>query len=96
MPNTFFMLIIRSIYIYIFLTINRKNYLCCNLNSKCRYLQGARFFSDSNLEVDSVDDQPISDAAVVKNKTNPTDTTFRARFIGQGYKQVTPTTNLVF
>ncbi|XP_022719926.1 uncharacterized protein LOC111277775 [Durio zibethinus] len=59
-----------------------------------RYLQGARISSDSNLDVDSVvsidDDQPISDVAVVKNKTDSTSisTTFRARFVGQGYKQV--------
>ncbi|XVF56712.1 hypothetical protein PTKIN_Ptkin06aG0142200 [Pterospermum kingtungense] len=59
-----------------------------------RYIQGARIFSDSNLDVDSVvgidDDQPISHVAVVKTKTDPTpvSTTFRARFVGQGYKQV--------
>ncbi|XWS42792.1 hypothetical protein CRYUN_Cryun16bG0044800 [Craigia yunnanensis] len=55
---------------------------------------GAQFFSDSNVDVDSVvgidDDQPISDVAVLKNKTDSTSvsSTFRARFVGQGYKQV--------
>ncbi|XWS58631.1 hypothetical protein CRYUN_Cryun08bG0051400 [Craigia yunnanensis] len=59
-----------------------------------RYLQGARFFSDSNLDVDSMvgidDDQPILDVAIVKNKTDSTSVspTFRALFVGQGYKQV--------
>ncbi|OMO85826.1 hypothetical protein COLO4_21417 [Corchorus olitorius] len=53
-----------------------------------RYLQGARLFNDSNVSVDSAvsmdDDQPISDVAVAKSKT---DSSFRARFVGQGYKQ---------
>ncbi|KAK6243638.1 hypothetical protein QUC31_010047 [Theobroma cacao] len=59
-----------------------------------RYLQGARLVSDSKLDADSVvsidPDQPISDVAVVKNKTDSTSvsTAFRARFVGQGYKQV--------
>ncbi|XVF30638.1 hypothetical protein REPUB_Repub16aG0075700 [Reevesia pubescens] len=58
-----------------------------------RYLQGSRFFNDSKIDVDSVvsidDEQPISDV-VVKNKTDSTSvsTTFRARFVGQGYRQV--------
>ncbi|XVE90319.1 hypothetical protein DITRI_Ditri20bG0068000 [Diplodiscus trichospermus] len=58
-----------------------------------RYLQGAPLFNDSKMDVDSVitiDDQPISDVAVVKNKTDSTSVsiTFRTRFVGQGYKQV--------
>ncbi|XP_021283482.1 uncharacterized protein LOC110415992 isoform X1 [Herrania umbratica] len=59
-----------------------------------RYLQGARLVSDSELDADSVVSidpaQPISDVAVVKNKTDSTSvsTIFRARFVGQGYKQV--------
>ncbi|MBA0561167.1 hypothetical protein Golob_018016 [Gossypium lobatum] len=59
-----------------------------------RYLQGARFVNDSKVAVESMatidDDQQVSDVAVVKNKTDstPVSTTFQARFVGQGYKQV--------
>ncbi|MBA0742243.1 hypothetical protein Gogos_015320 [Gossypium gossypioides] len=58
-----------------------------------RYLQGARFVNDSKVAVESmatIDDDQASDVAVVKNKTDstPVSTTFQARFVGQGYKQV--------
>ncbi|GAV65308.1 PGAP1 domain-containing protein [Cephalotus follicularis] len=60
-----------------------------------RYVQGARFFGNvPNLEVDSLvtfeNGQPISEAAIVSSKTNstPVTTPLRARFVGQGYKQV--------
>lgn len=59
-----------------------------------RYIQGARFFGNSNVDVDSTvaidTDQPISEVATVDNKTisTATSTTFRARIVGQGYKQV--------
>lgn len=61
---------------------------------KCRYIQGAQFFGSSNvndddaaLPTDSV--QPISNAAIMNNLSTPTSTTtFRARIVGQGYKQV--------
>ncbi|XP_031276157.1 uncharacterized protein LOC116134617 isoform X1 [Pistacia vera] len=59
-----------------------------------RYIQGARFFGNSNVDIDSVvaidTEQPISEVAVMNNETNSTSvsTAFRARFIGQGYKQV--------
>ncbi|ESR50580.1 hypothetical protein CICLE_v10032190mg [Citrus x clementina] len=58
-----------------------------------RYIQGARFFGNSNVDVDSTvaidTDQPISEVATVDNKTisTATSTTFRARIVGQGYKQ---------
>lgn len=61
----------------------------------CRYIQGARFFGNSYVDVDSVvpvnSDQPISEVAVMNNETNSTSvsTAFRARLVGQGYKQVT-------
>lgn len=59
-----------------------------------RYIQGARFFGNSNVDIDSVvatdNDQIVSDVAIMNNKTNstPVATTLRARFVGQGYKQV--------
>ncbi|XP_044483079.1 uncharacterized protein LOC123209250 isoform X2 [Mangifera indica] len=58
-----------------------------------RYIQGARFFGNSYVDVDSVvpvnSDQPISEVAVMNNETNSTSvsTAFRARLVGQGYKQ---------
>ncbi|KAJ0078880.1 hypothetical protein Patl1_23612 [Pistacia atlantica] len=58
------------------------------------YIQGARFFGNSNVDIDSVvaidTEQPISEVAVMNNETNSTSvsTAFRARFVGQGYKQV--------
>lgn len=60
----------------------------------CRYIQGARFFGNSNVEVNSVvpldSDQPTAEAVLVNDMTNSTtiETNFRARFVGQGYKQV--------
>ncbi|KAK1581987.1 hypothetical protein Q3G72_010789 [Acer saccharum] len=58
-----------------------------------RYIHGVRFFGNSNVDVDPVvaidTHQPTSEVTIVNNKTNPTSiSTFRARLIGQGYKQV--------
>ncbi|KAK4853086.1 hypothetical protein QYF36_003598 [Acer negundo] len=55
-----------------------------------RYIRGARFFGNSNVDVDPVVaidiGQPTFEVAIVKNKTNPTSiSTFRARLVGQGY-----------
>ncbi|KAJ4721399.1 GPI inositol-deacylase PGAP1-like protein [Melia azedarach] len=55
-----------------------------------RYIQGARLFGNSNVDVDSaLAIEPISEVAIV-NETHSTSTptTFRARIVGQGYKQV--------
>ncbi|KAK2638444.1 hypothetical protein Ddye_026239, partial [Dipteronia dyeriana] len=65
----------------------------CIAGSICRYIKGARFFGNSNVDIDPVvaidNDQPTSAVATVNNKTNPTSiSTFRARLVGQGYKQV--------
>ncbi|KAJ9680109.1 hypothetical protein PVL29_019406 [Vitis rotundifolia] len=59
-----------------------------------RYIQGARLFGNSNVNANAAvpieDDLQISEVAVVKdmNNSTPNSPTFRARFIGQGYKQV--------
>ncbi|XP_048225579.1 uncharacterized protein LOC8282028 isoform X2 [Ricinus communis] len=56
-----------------------------------RYIQGARFVGSSTAQVNSViaSDQPTAEAALVNETSNSTSmaTTFRARFVGQGYKQ---------
>ncbi|KAH9771101.1 alpha/beta-Hydrolases superfamily protein [Citrus sinensis] len=68
--------------------------LLLTLGTPHLYIQGARFFGNSNVDVDSTvaidTDQPISEVATVDNKTisTATSTTFRARIVGQGYKQV--------
>ena len=58
----------------------------------CRYIQGARFFDDSNANSSSAVhvDQTDSEVAVVNaTSTSASDSaSLRARFIGQGYKQV--------
>ncbi|RVW63421.1 hypothetical protein CK203_055908 [Vitis vinifera] len=60
----------------------------------CRYIQGARLFGNSNVNANAAvpieDDLQISEVAVVKdmNNSTPNSPTLRARFIGQGYKQV--------
>lgn len=59
-----------------------------------RYIQGARLFDDSNVNPGSgvhVDiEEPKSEVAVLNatSTSTPVSPTFRARFIGQGYKQV--------
>ncbi|CAL5380777.1 unnamed protein product [Camellia sinensis] len=59
-----------------------------------RYIQGARFFDDSDVNSSStfhIDiDQPESKLAIVNatSTSAPVSPTFRTRFIGQGYKQV--------
>ncbi|KAJ4953524.1 hypothetical protein NE237_030356 [Protea cynaroides] len=59
-----------------------------------RYIQGARFFGNSNLSSDPIvnieNDEPMSEVAVISNsnKSATVATSMRARFIGQGYKQV--------
>ncbi|KAM7274182.1 hypothetical protein ACFE04_028846 [Oxalis oulophora] len=53
-----------------------------------RYVQGARLFDNQNADVSPVvtseDDQPV--VAILNADSNTP--TFRARFVGQGYKQV--------
>ncbi|KAK6919827.1 GPI inositol-deacylase PGAP1-like [Dillenia turbinata] len=59
-----------------------------------RYIQGARFLGNSILSVDSTinieNNQSVAEVAVVGDASMSTFNapTFRARFIGQGYKQV--------
>lgn len=59
-----------------------------------RYIQGARFFGNSNIgsssSVPVTIDLPISEAGIVTdtNASTSNASTFRARFVGQGYKQV--------
>ncbi|GMP42126.1 hypothetical protein CsSME_00011965 [Camellia sinensis var. sinensis] len=58
------------------------------------YIQGARFFDDSDVNSSSTFhieiDQPESELAIVNatSTSAPVSPTFRTRFIGQGYKQV--------
>lgn len=64
----------------------------------CRYIQGARLFGNSNETIDSAlpieGVEPSSDVALINDATvstptsTTTTTTLRARFVGQGYKQV--------
>ncbi|KAA8520327.1 hypothetical protein F0562_014583 [Nyssa sinensis] len=59
-----------------------------------RYIQGARFFGNSNMDSNSAVpinvEQPVSEVAIIKDASASASiaTTLRARFIGQGYKQV--------
>ncbi|BFG21333.1 hypothetical protein CerSpe_076070 [Prunus speciosa] len=59
-----------------------------------RYLQGARLFGNSNESIDSAlpiaSIEPSSEVAVINDMSTSTSTTttLRARFVGQGYKQV--------
>ncbi|XP_028751249.1 uncharacterized protein LOC114711064 [Neltuma alba] len=59
-----------------------------------RYIEGAQFFDQSNAKIESVvpinGSQPAPEAAVMSASSNspPINTTFRTRFVGQGYKQV--------
>ncbi|KAJ4829085.1 hypothetical protein Tsubulata_050231 [Turnera subulata] len=59
-----------------------------------RYLQGAPFFGKSDVEINSMvptdSSQPSAEAVLVNDMSNsvPISKGFRARFVGQGYKQV--------
>ncbi|OVA13097.1 GPI inositol-deacylase PGAP1-like [Macleaya cordata] len=59
-----------------------------------RYIQGARFFTNSNVDSNSTvplrNDQAMSEVAATNNMNKSTSvaTTTRARIVGQGYKQV--------
>lgn len=60
----------------------------------CRYIQGAQLFRNSTVEVESTvpigSAQSISEDAIMNDLSTPTSNTatLRARFVGQGYKQV--------
>ncbi|KAF7845075.1 GPI inositol-deacylase PGAP1-like protein [Senna tora] len=60
----------------------------------CRYIEGARFFGQSNPEIESAvpinGSQPFPEAAIMNASSTsaPVTATFRTRFVGQGYKQV--------
>ncbi|KAK1386393.1 hypothetical protein POM88_024128 [Heracleum sosnowskyi] len=61
----------------------------------CRYIQGARFFGTEDTNSLSTVPVPVQQPAsevIIENGTSLTATssgaTFRARFVGQGYKQV--------
>ena len=64
--------------------------------AKCRYIQGARLFGDSDantiLAAASISsNQPTPELAITNDSSNSTDlmaTSLRSRFVGQGYKQV--------
>lgn len=49
-----------------------------------RYIKGARLFGNSNQLVS----QPAAANAIINTSAAPNTTTLRARFVGQGYKQV--------
>ncbi|XP_042507594.1 uncharacterized protein LOC122083770 [Macadamia integrifolia] len=59
-----------------------------------RYIQGARFFDNSNLSSDPAvtieNDAPMTEVAAIGNSNKSATTTngMRARIVGQGYKQV--------
>ncbi|KAL2346017.1 hypothetical protein Fmac_000017 [Flemingia macrophylla] len=57
-----------------------------------RYIKGARFFGNSDPTIEAVvptdSSQLVSDPAIINTATSPSNTTLRARFVGQGYKQV--------
>ncbi|TKY75526.1 hypothetical protein E2542_SST04294 [Spatholobus suberectus] len=58
-----------------------------------RYIKGARLFGNSNPDIEAVvptdSSQLVSEAAIVSTAiTSLPNTTLRARFVGQGYKQV--------
>ncbi|KAF6158855.1 hypothetical protein GIB67_012498 [Kingdonia uniflora] len=55
-----------------------------------RYIQGERFFGNSNSLVPIDSEQPVTEVAVMNNtnQSRSVSTVARARFIGQGYKQV--------
>ncbi|XP_051146474.1 uncharacterized protein LOC127262032 [Andrographis paniculata] len=52
-----------------------------------RYIQGARLLSSGNTTIMSEIDQPVEEMAGIVASASPP-TTFEARFVGQGYKQV--------
>ena len=57
-----------------------------------RYIQGARFFDNPNIAFETLipnhNDQNLSQTAVINSESPARSTTLRARFVGQGYKQV--------
>ncbi|KHN19975.1 hypothetical protein glysoja_014553 [Glycine soja] len=54
-----------------------------------RYIKGARLFGNSNPNPDIEGEaQLVSDAAILTTYPSKSNTTLRARFVGQGYKQV--------
>ncbi|XXG62904.1 hypothetical protein AAC387_Pa05g1196 [Persea americana] len=57
-----------------------------------RYIQGARFFDNPNIAFETLipnhNDQNLSQTAVINSESPAHSTTLRARFVGQGYKQV--------
>ncbi|XP_061372457.1 uncharacterized protein LOC133314926 isoform X1 [Gastrolobium bilobum] len=58
-----------------------------------RYIEGARLFGKSNPNIEVVvptnSSQPVPEAAIMNTaSTSPPNATLRARFVGQGYKQV--------
>ncbi|KAJ1399031.1 GPI inositol-deacylase PGAP1-like [Sesbania bispinosa] len=58
-----------------------------------KYIEGARIFGKSNPNVEAVvttnSSQLVPEAAIMNTaSTSPPNTTLRARFVGQGYKQV--------
>lgn len=61
----------------------------------CRYIQGAQFFGNPNITPDSTvpndNGQNLSQTIVINRKSPAIATNLRARFIGQGYKQVIDT-----
>lgn len=65
------------------------------LHITCRYIQGARFYGTEDTNSLSTIPVPVQQPAsevMIENETSLTATssgaTFRARFVGQGYKQV--------
>ena len=62
--------------------------------SKLRYIQGAPLFGKSNANLESVvpadSSQSVPEAVIMNTASTspPNTTTLRARFVGQGYKQV--------
>ena len=60
----------------------------------CRYIQGAQLFRNSTVKVESTapigSAQSISEDAIMNDLSTSISntTTLRARFVGQGYKQV--------
>ncbi|KAG8391360.1 hypothetical protein BUALT_Bualt01G0179700 [Buddleja alternifolia] len=56
-----------------------------------RYIQGARLLGSSNISDSAVMveiEHPVGKMTAIDTSTTPASTTLRARFVGQGYKQV--------
>eukprot|EP00268_Persea_americana_P057845 TRINITY_DN6959_c0_g1_i1.p1 TRINITY_DN6959_c0_g1~~TRINITY_DN6959_c0_g1_i1.p1 ORF type:complete len:285 (+),score=47.12 TRINITY_DN6959_c0_g1_i1:407-1261(+) len=66
--------------------------LLLTLGSPHMYIQGARFFDNPNIAFETLipnhNDQNLSQTAVINSESPARSTTLRARFVGQGYKQV--------